>query len=117
MALAFLPPAVKKGDKVALIAPSSPVASKDLLDYALEYFKGLGLVPVLGRLAESDYGRASDVNWAFADSSIKGIFCLRGGYGAQRILDKICFKNIKANPKIFCGFSDATALHIAINHV
>jgi muramoyltetrapeptide carboxypeptidase len=126
----FWPAALKKGDKVALIAPSSPINPIELLDFAVSYIKGLGLEPVLGKsplepippgsyggyLAGSDDIRAADVNWAFGDKEIKGIFCLRGGYGAQRILDKICFNNIRQNPKFFSGFSDVTALHTAINH-
>ena len=51
----------------------------------------------------------------FADKNIKGIFALRGGYGCARLLDLLDFKLIKKNPKIFIGYSDITALHIAIN--
>ena len=51
----------------------------------------------------------------FADKNIKGIFALRGGYGCARLLNLIDFKLIKKNPKIFVGYSDITALHIAIN--
>lgn len=59
--------------------------------------------------------RAHNINQAFADKDVKGIFCIRGGYGAARILDAIDYDNVRKNPKFFCGYSDITALHIAFN--
>jgi len=117
-----LPTALKQGDKVALIAPSSPPENHSLVESGAYFIKNLGLVPVIGESCYSQYGylsgnddiRAYDINWAFADPSISGIFCIRGGYGLQRILDKIDFESIKNNPKFFCGYSDITALHNAI---
>jgi muramoyltetrapeptide carboxypeptidase len=49
----------------------------------------------------------------FSNKKVKAIFCLRGGYGASRLLDKIDYQLIRSNPKIFVGFSDITALHVA----
>ncbi|MCL2349923.1 MAG: LD-carboxypeptidase [Defluviitaleaceae bacterium] len=119
----FYPPPLQKGGRVALIAPASPPENSDLVSFAAAYIKSLGLVPVMGESCNAAYGylagdddlRARDVNWAFSDESISGVFCLRGGYGIQRILDKIDFEMIKQNPKVFCGYSDVTALHTAIN--
>ncbi|MFV0516031.1 MAG: LD-carboxypeptidase [Aminipila sp.] len=116
------PVPLKKGDKAALIAPSSPVPEKNLIA-AVESLKFLGLEPVVfpsctlshGYLSGSDDARSKDVNDAFADSSIMGIFCLRGGFGVTRILPKIDFENIRRNPKVFVGYSDITGLHTAIN--
>ena len=51
---------------------------------------------------------------AFSDPKIRAVFCLRGGYGSARILNLIDYDVICRNPKIFAGFSDATALHAAL---
>jgi len=109
------------GDKVAIIAPSSPLPDENI-DRAIDSIRFIGLEPVVfpsctsihGYFAGKDDVRAKDLNDAFADRSIKGIFCLRGGYGSTRILNKIDFDLIKANPKIFVGYSDITSLHTAI---
>ena len=110
------------GDKVALTAPSSPVPEKNL-KAAVNSIKALGLVPVImdscfmqhGYMAGPDSQRADDINKAFASGEIRGVFCLRGGFGAARILPLIDFEMIKNNPKVFIGYSDITALHTAIN--
>lgn len=117
------PAPLKSGDKVALIAPSGPLLEASRLKFAMRYLKDLGLIPVcgesclarLGYLAGDDGLRARDINWAFEDAEIRGIFCIRGGYGAARILDAIDYEIIRRNPKFFSGYSDITALHIAIN--
>jgi len=119
----IFPKALTKGDKVALIAPSSPVLNEERLDFAISYIKGLGLLPVAGKSCRSHYGhlagtdelRAADINRAFRDADIAGIFCIRGGNGAAKTLDKINFDLVRNNPKFFCGYSDITALHAAIN--
>ena len=115
-------PVLKQGDNVSLVAVSSPPESPALVESAAAFIKKLGLNPIIGKSCYSDYGylagsdalRAHDLNQAFADPSIAGIFCIRGGYGLQRILDKIDFENIRRNPKFFCGYSDITALHNTI---
>ncbi|MCL2415763.1 MAG: LD-carboxypeptidase [Defluviitaleaceae bacterium] len=120
----IFPPALNPKDRIALIAPAGYV-EHDKLHLAVDAVKNLGFLPILGKycalrkgfLAGTDEQRAADFNWAFADTDIKAIICLRGGYGAQRILDKIDFDSIARNPKIFCGYSDITALHTAINQL
>ena len=117
------PKKLKRGDKVALIAPSSPVESHDLVESAKKYLEGLGFEVALGESCYASYGylsgtdemRARDINWAFSTPDINGIFCLRGGYGMQRILNQIDFDIIANNSKFFSGYSDITALHTAIN--
>ncbi|MCL2236115.1 MAG: LD-carboxypeptidase [Defluviitaleaceae bacterium] len=117
------PKILKNGDGVALIAPSTPPEMPHLVDFAVDFAKSLGFRPILGESARATYGylagdddlRADDVNWAFENPEIAGIFCLRGGYGIQRILDKIDFEKAAANPKPFFGYSDVTALHTAFN--
>lgn len=112
---------LKKNDKVAIIAPSSPANYKIVLE-AKEAVKQLGLTPIMfpscfkshGHLSGSDEIRAKDINDAFSNPEIKGIICLKGGYGVPRILPLLDYSKIKKNPKIFIGYSDITALHIAL---
>ena len=116
------PQPLKRGDKVAITAPSSPV-SAEKLEMSVESIKFLGLEPVVmpschmhhGYLAGPDKQRADDINTAFADKTIKGIFCLRGGYGTTRLLPLLDFETIKNNPKVFIGYSDISSLHFNIN--
>ena len=116
------PNPLKRGDPVALIAPSSPV-TEEKMEAARKSIQFLGLHPVPfpssfmknGYLSGTDEARAKDVNDAFLDSSIRGIFCLRGGYGATRILPLLDYENIKRHPKLFVGYSDITALHTVFN--
>ena len=113
------PPRLQEGDHVALIAPSSPV-SEEKLSLAIESLSFLKLIPVVypsctcrrGYLSGSDQQRAADLNDAFRDDSIRGIFCIRGGYGAARILTLLDLETISLHPKIFHGYSDITALHV-----
>ncbi|HLG94114.1 MAG TPA: LD-carboxypeptidase, partial [candidate division Zixibacteria bacterium] len=67
-----------------------------------------------GYLSGPDAVRAKLFNQAFADSNVDAVLCTRGGYGALRMLDKIGFDSIRKNPKIFVGFSDITAIHLAL---
>ena len=113
-----------KGDKVAVVAPSSAADLKSV-DEAEKKINALGLEAVMyqtcysnyGHLSASDAGRARDINDAFRDESIKGIICLRGGYGTPRILNMLDYDMISSNPKVFVGFSDITALHVAFNQI
>ncbi len=109
------------GDAIGLIAPSSPLKPKQLLSCTDTIFS-LGYQPVLrqsateclhGYLAGSDEVRAYDINQMFADDSIKAVFCLRGGYGATRIMHLLDYSLIRQKPKIFLGYSDITAFHLA----
>ena len=97
------------------------------LEPALEFVRSLGMEPVVypscyfanrdGYLAANDTQRAKDINDAFADPSIDGIWCIRGGYGCHRILPLLDLEMIGKNPKWFGGYSDVTALHTAFNQV
>jgi len=121
----IIPKHLKSGDKVALIAPSSPITEPAQLENAIAYVKSLGLEPILGKsctsedghMAGSDEVRAGDINWAFADDTIAGIFCLRGGNATSKTFHAVDFSIITRNPKFFCGYSDITALHAAINRL
>ncbi|MGB4439149.1 MAG: LD-carboxypeptidase, partial [Sedimentibacter sp.] len=112
------------GDKVAVIAPSSAADLKSV-EQGEKRLSIMGLNPVMfptcytnyGHLSAPDEERARDINNAFKDERIKGIICLRGGYGAPRILNMLDYDMISQNPKVFVGFSDITALHVAFNQI
>lgn len=65
-------------------------------------------------LAGDDASRRDDLNAAFRDPAVRGVICTRGGYGAQRIVDDLDYSAIRADPKVLAGFSDVTALQMAI---
>lgn len=96
-----------------------------MVNKAESRIRAMGLEPVMyptcytryGYLSARDEERAKDVNNAFANKSIKGIICLRGGYGTMRILNLLDYEIIKRNPKVFLGFSDITGLHLAFNRI
>ena len=110
------------GAKVALVAPSGAVPA-DRLNPAVKAVEEWGLVPVVyescrqrhGYFAGDDALRASDIENAFADTAIDGILCIRGGYGAQRLMPLLDFDKIAKTPKFFSGYSDVTAFHIMLN--
>lgn len=119
------PAALKKGDTIGLIATSSHIGNIEKIKKCEEVLNGMGFNVAVGESCRLQYGylsgsddiRAKDVNRMFKDKSIDGIFCIRGGYGASRILDKLDYDMIKHNPKVFAGYSDITAIHIALNQI
>jgi muramoyltetrapeptide carboxypeptidase len=68
---------------------------------------------VRGYLAGEDAARARELELAFLDPETSGVICMKGGYGAPRILDRLDYALVAAHPKVFLGYSDITALHIA----
>lgn len=116
------PKPLKKGDKIGLIGTSGPIA-EERINPAIKSIEAMGLEVTLGDscmkkhgfLSGDDDTRANDINTMFKDKSINGIFAIRGGYGSARLLDKIDYRSIKKNPKVFAGYSDITALHNVIN--
>ena len=120
-------PAIIKGlrlqpnQTVGVIAPSSPVDQSDISEglrllesFPLKVTQGEHLFDHVHYLAGSDHDRLSDLHEMFSDPEVKAIFCARGGYGSARLLKEIDFSMIRNNPKIFVGFSDLTALLIAL---
>ena len=111
------------GSRVALVAPSGILPDRAQVELAIENARSLGWIPVLGEnvselhgyLAGTDEQRAADLNKALRDETIDAIWCVRGGYGAMRLLRDIDFPALKANPRPLIGFSDITALHAAIH--
>ncbi len=116
------PARLQAGDRVGIVAPASPVDGESDIARAEEAIRALGLDPIrganvnrqFGYLAGGDHARAADINAMFADNNIKALFALRGGWGAARILPYLDWDAIRANPKLLVGYSDITALHMAI---
>jgi muramoyltetrapeptide carboxypeptidase len=116
------PRALKKGDTIGIIAPASPPSTPEKIIKGAEYLERLGyrvklgknVQKVYGYLAGTDRERADDINTMFADKDIKAIIAVRGGYGTPRLLPLLDYSVIKKNPKILVGYSDLTALQLAI---
>ena len=115
------PPSIKVGDTIAVIAPCS-AADKDKVEEGIEYLKDKGftvksadnLSEQSGFSAGSDDYRIASFNEFWADKDVKALFCVRGGYGVQRILTQIDYNLISTSPKILVGYSDISALSSAI---
>jgi muramoyltetrapeptide carboxypeptidase len=116
------PKCLRHADVIGICAPGSPPASEDKLNKGICYLEHLGFRVELGKniyrrrgyLAGTDTQRAADINQLFANSRVKAIFTVRGGYGSHRILPFLDYSLIKHNPKILVGYSDITALHFAV---
>jgi muramoyltetrapeptide carboxypeptidase len=112
---------LRKGDVVGLISPAGPVAEEELqAGLALLDSKGLRVrlgahvFDRKGYLAGEDASRLDDIHAMFSDPEVRALFCTRGGYGTLRLLDKIQYDLIRKSPKILVGFSDITALLLAL---
>lgn len=122
----MIPAKLKSGDEVRVIAPSRSmvILGEDCKALATERLEALGLKVTFGKhvmeadpdyLAASVEARVEDLNEAFRDKNVKAILTVIGGFNSNSILDYIDYESIKQNPKIFCGFSDITALSNAIH--
>lgn len=120
----LLPPRLRPGDRVAVVAPSGPLRTREreLAQASLELLRGWGLEPweqeleppTIPYLASSDKSRASQLGRALSAPEIRGVFCLRGGYGAMRILPFLDDELFRKDPKVLVGFSDLTALLLGL---
>jgi muramoyltetrapeptide carboxypeptidase len=118
---ALRPLALQPGDRVAVVAPGSPV-DPVRVRAGVDQLASWGFEPVVfphvldrtGFLAGSDDDRLADLTGAWADPTVRGIVCARGGYGCQRIVDRLDYAAVRRDPKVFVGFSDVTALHLAL---
>lgn len=114
----LLPRALRQGVRVAIVSPCGPVLDHDVLDRGIELLRTWGLQVVEGRharastghLAGTDDQRVHDLNTAIADPDIRAVWVTRGGYGLTRILDRVDWPALAADPGIIVGFSDVSAL-------
>ena len=119
-----LPPPLAPGARVALVAPSGPLRSADVIEVAADQARSFGWEPVVGAhaaeragyLAGSDAHRLHDLNAALRDDTVDGIWCLRGGYGAMRLLEELDVDAMRRRPRVLIGYSDITVLHAAFGN-
>jgi len=109
-------PALRPGDRVRVIAPAGVPDTR--LARGIQVLESFGLVVEAGAhlydrygyLAGTDDARLADLNAAFQDPGVRGIFAARGGYGTQRIIERLDLAAVRRDPRVFVGFSDLTAL-------
>ena len=118
------PPRLKPGDEIRIIAPASAPDMKALsrsitkltkMGYRVSLGKNIRKLVQRNSLAAPESARAEEIMEAFSDDSVKSIFCARGGYGSIHTLPMLDYDLIREHPKIFVGYSDITALHMAFN--
>lgn len=115
------PKKLNKNDVIGIISPASAPDEFSRVERGVKYLEGLGYRVKVGAnvgknhgyLAGTDRERVDDIHSMFKDKNVKAIFTVRGGYGAFRLLDKIDYRVVKNNPKIFVGYSEITSLQMA----
>jgi muramoyltetrapeptide carboxypeptidase len=113
----IIPPFLEPGHTIGIPAPAS-LYDQGLFEKGVQVLEGWGFKTRPGRsrirkkrfLAGSDPERAAELAEMFLDPGIKAVICARGGYGAMRLLERLDYRVIKKNPKLFIGFSDITVL-------
>lgn len=118
------PTKLQKGDIIAVIAPSASmhIICEETINNAKKAFEDMGLKVKYGEHVEemdefnssSIESRLKDLHNAFSDKEVKAVIAIIGGFNSNQLLKYIDWDLIKSNPKIFCGFSDITALNNAI---
>jgi muramoyltetrapeptide carboxypeptidase len=111
------------GQTIGMVAPSAAPNEPERIRFAIDTVESLGfkvkpgahLYDREGYLAGADAARAADLNAMFADDGVDAIWCVRGGYGASRILPALDYALMQQKPKALIGYSDITALHMAIH--
>lgn len=115
-------PQLRKGSRVAVVSPAS-AANPERVHAGVASLRSFGYQPVLmphalGRgplyFAGSTEDRLADLHAAFADEEIEGVLCTRGGWGSVELLPMLDLDLIRANPKVFVGYSDHTSLHAVL---
>ncbi|MDN6310506.1 MAG: S66 peptidase family protein [Flavobacteriaceae bacterium] len=119
-----IPPALQKGDQVAIIATARKVQPQEL-EPAINLLESWGLEVIIGnsiglknhQFAGSDQERAADLQTQINNPNIKAIWCAKGGYGSVRILDLVDFIPLLKQPKWLIGYSDVTAIHSELQKI
>lgn len=117
-----MPKRLTAGDTLGIVSPSSPSTRDsdlerlrrwaDAQEFEIKVFEHAR--DRNGYLAGTDEARAYDVTAAFADSDVDAVVTMRGGTGGWRMVPHVDYEVVRANPKLFVGYSDITALHLAI---
>ena len=116
------PPALYPNATIGLIAPASPPLPAHQVQEGIQQLKRRGFrikqlrtaLPATGYLAGSDTERLWELNTFLRDPEVDALFCLRGGYGTLRILSGVDYTAARTNPKLLIGYSDITALQLAL---
>lgn len=114
------PASLQIRDTIGILATAGAVESRENVLRAKQFFETRGYKVVLSEnvfdeyryLAGSDEKKVEELHKFFLNPEIKAIICMRGGYGAVRLVEKIDYNIIRNNPKIFCGYSDISALSV-----
>lgn len=119
----IIPERLLQGDLIGVIAPAGPVTPPEiqpaiqiLRERGYKVLEGPHLYRRQGYLAGSDEDRLDDLHLMFRHGEVKAVLCARGGYGTPRLLEKIDYDLIRQNPRILIGYSDITALLLAVYH-
>ena len=122
----LIPQKLKSSDEIRIVAPSRSlkIISEETRNNANKVFEKLGLKLTFSKncencdefMSSSVEDRVEDLHEAFADKNVKAIFTVIGGYNCNQLLKYLDYELIRNNPKIFCGYSDTTALGNAIYH-
>lgn len=115
------PPALPENARIAVVAPASSPQTRSDMEQAEQYFAARGhelvfgsnVRKVHGYLAGTDAERAADLQWALSEPGFDMVIALTGGYGTARLHDLIDWDSV-GEPRIVCGYSDITALHLAL---
>ncbi|GAA5344631.1 S66 family peptidase [Planifilum fimeticola] len=120
----MIPSKLKTGDEIRIIAPSKSlgIISREVREIARRRLEAMGFRVTISKHAEemdrfrssSAESRLEDLHQAFADPKVKGILTAIGGYNCNQLLKNLDYDLIRKNPKVFCGYSDITALQNAI---
>jgi muramoyltetrapeptide carboxypeptidase len=116
------PPRIRPGDTIGLIEPATgsdepfdiTLVEEAVVAMGLKSKRGQHILDRYGYLGGQDKDRAADVTAMYADKDVRAILCVRGGWGCARLLPFVDWDVVRANPKLLIGYSDITALHMAI---
>ena len=116
------PARLRRGDVIGLISPASAPLPAEKIEKGVRYLERLGyrvkpgehVAAQRGYFAGTDAQRLSDLNTMLNDPQVRAIFAIRGGYGSPRLLPFVDYRAVRRQPKIFAGFSDLTALQLAL---
>ncbi|MBO7495082.1 MAG: LD-carboxypeptidase [Salinivirgaceae bacterium] len=118
------PPPLQKGDSVGIVAPARFVGQENyagicstIESYGYNPVRGLTTHLEHGIFAGTDDERSADLQQMIDNPEIRAIFCVRGGYGCVRMVDKVDFSGLLQSPKWIVGFSDITVLHAALSNL
>ena len=112
------PPDLKPGDRIGILAPARKVSKEEMIpaitilkQWGYEVLEAKHLYGSSDQYSGTDEERIADLQTMLDDSSIKAIFCARGGYGSVRLIDHIDLTHFRKHPKWIIGYSDATVFH------